>query len=154
VVRRLFLFALLLVACDPVSADEKDALGGEAPGVRRGPEHRPGQPCLVCHTGEPGDPPQFSVAGTVYQTSGAVVKLTDSTGKTATKTTNSAGNFYLLPNEFTPVYPMKAEVTYAGITAVMSSRIGRDGSCATCHFDPAGPKSAGHIYIPPDGGAP
>lgn len=161
-VRKLaFVIMLALVACDPVQAGEKDALGGETAGVPRGPLHRPGQPCLVCHTGDVGDPPQFTVAGTVYQraddttaASGAVVELTDSSGKTYATSTNSAGNFYVLPSELSPEWPMKVDVRYGGITATMTSRIGRDGSCATCHFDPAGPKSVGHVYIPADGGAP
>ena len=47
----------------------------EAPGVRRGPLHRPGQPCLLCHDGALGDPQRFTVAGTVFQTPGAGCRL-------------------------------------------------------------------------------
>jgi hypothetical protein len=49
---------------------------------------------------------------------------------------------------------MKVEVSYEGVVVKMMSDVGRDGSCAACHTDPAGPMSAGHVYIPPDGGAP
>ena len=159
--RLAFACLLALAACNPVQSDEVAALGGETPGVRRGPLHRPGQPCLACHTGDVGDPPAFSVAGTVFQSadsttaaSGAQVLLENSDGTSTKTSTNSAGNFYLSPNEFTPVWPMKVQVTFGGVTAVMTSEIGRDGSCAKCHSDPAGPTSVGHVYIPPDGGAP
>ena len=150
-----------LAACDPVHQDATAALGGEAAGVRKGPLHRPGQPCIVCHDGAIGNPPQFSVAGTILQTDvgpspaeNAAVSLTDSAGKSFTATTKGAGNFYVTPTEFTPTYPMKVAVTYAGVTVKMTSVVGRDGSCANCHADPAGPTSAGHVYIPANGVAP
>jgi hypothetical protein len=155
---RRFVIPLALVACNPVHSDQVDALGGEAAGVRKGPLHRPGQPCLLCHDGALGDPPEFSVAGTVYQTqdksaaaSGAVVTLTGSDGRSTTTTTNQAGNFYLSPGEFTPAYPMKVSVTYGSVKVDMTSRIGRDGSCGTCHTSNAGPSSAGPVFVPKDG---
>jgi len=158
---RTLLLVFALAACDPVHSDAVDALGGEAQGVRRGPLHRPGQPCLVCHDGAIGDPNAFSVAGTVFvnpgdvtPASGASVHLTSSNGAEVRTTTNAAGNFYLTPNEYTPAYPMKVDVQYQGIVVKMTSNVGRDGSCAGCHADPAGPTSPGHVYIPPDGGAP
>ncbi len=151
-----------LVACDPVKSDAVNALGDEAPGVRRGPLHRPGQPCIVCHDGAIGDPQEFSVAGTIYQTQNSTtpadnarVTLTGTDGTSITTTTNAAGNFYLQPREFTPVYPLKVSVTWNGSKVVeMKTRIGRDGSCAFCHTDPAGPTSAGHIFVPADGATP
>jgi hypothetical protein len=150
-----------LVHCDPVHDQAVDALGDEAPGVRRGPLHRPGQPCLRCHDGSLGSPPQFTVAGTIYENQqgltpavDARVALTDSRGKTFSATTNAAGNFYVEPREFTPTYPMKVAVTYKGLVVKMTSNVGRDGSCAGCHTDPAGPISAGHVFIPADGGTP
>src|ERR1017187_10948970 len=96
------LFALLaLAACDPVRNDAIASLGPEAPGVRRGPLHRPGQPCLLCHDGAIGDPQRFTVAGTVYETLGnqapsvlASVVLTDANGSSVHLQTNAAGNFY------------------------------------------------------------
>jgi hypothetical protein len=148
-------------SCDPVHDDAVTALGGEAPGVRKGPLHRPGQPCILCHDGAIGDPPAFSVAGTIFQTAtgleaadGATITLTSSDGSTHATTANAAGNFYVLPTEYAPVYPMKVAVTYGQVTVKMTSDVGRDGSCATCHLDPAGPGSAGHVFIPPDGVAP
>ena len=60
-----------LAACDPVHGDAISALGPEAPDVRQGPLHRPGQPCLLCHDGALGDPQRFTIAGTVFETQGA-----------------------------------------------------------------------------------
>jgi hypothetical protein len=160
--------ALLLasaVACDPVHSNAVDALGGEAPNVRRGPTHRPGQPCLLCHDGKPGDPGQFSVAGTVFSlpndisptngVNGASVIMTDATGAKYTATTNAVGNFYITSGQWTPSYPMHVEITYGGKSIKMTTHIGRDGSCAGCHAYPVSWDSAGPIAITwPDGGVP
>lgn len=158
-----FAFAAASVgaSCDPVHDNAIDALGPEAPGVSRGPSHRPGQPCITCHDGAIGDPPKFSVAGTIYvnendlvAANGAVVTLTDDNGKQYSTAANQAGNFYVTPSEFDPVYPMKVLVTYDKIDVKMTSHVGRDGSCADCHKDPFGPTSAGHIFIPANGVTP
>jgi hypothetical protein len=160
-VRRVLVLCLALLGCDPVHGEAVDALGGEAPGVRRGPLHRPGQPCLVCHDGALGDPEAFSVAGTIYvdatdlePAAGATVHVVGVHGAESSATTNAAGNFYLTPREYTPAYPMKVDVSYGAIVVKMTSNVGRDGSCAGCHTDPAGTMSPGHVYIPPDGGTP
>ena len=151
-----------IAACDPVHNEKMAALGDEAPNVRKGPLHRPGQPCTTCHDGKLGSPPEFTVAGTIYQNdtdavpaASAVVTLTDANNKTFQAKTNAAGNFYTSPQEFTPAYPMKTEVAFGGVTVVMTSLIGRAGSCTDCHVDPYGPTSPGHIFIPGgDGGTP
>jgi hypothetical protein len=147
-----------LGGCDPVHRDAVDALGGEAPDVRKGPLHRPGQPCTTCHDGALGDPPEFTVAGTIYQNEGdttpavgATVSFTSVDGKTYDATTNEAGNFYATPSQFMPGYPMKVSVALGQDSVKMVTAIGRNGSCATCHFDPAGPTSAGHVFIPAKG---
>ena len=157
----LLVLALGIVACDPVHSNQVDALGGEAPNVRKGPLHRPGQPCIVCHDGALGDPQEFSVAGTVYRTqdatqpaNGAIITLTSSDGSTKQTTANQAGNFYLSPNEYTPVYPMKVTVSYDGVPVDMISRVGREGSCNFCHTPTPGPTSAGPVFTPADGGTP
>jgi hypothetical protein len=145
-----------IAACDPVHSDAVNALGGEAPGVPRGPNHRPGQPCLLCHDGKLGDPREFSVAGTVFDRvdskqglSNVLVVLTDHDGHTLSKTTNGAGNFYATPSEWSPHYPVKVSLTYGSPqkTVSMTSHVGRDGSCAGCHFDPQGPDTPGHVYF-------
>jgi hypothetical protein len=153
--------AAALASCDPVHSQAIAALGNEAPGVRTGPLHRPGQPCGTCHDGTIGNPRQFSVAGTIYvnqsenvPATNVGVTLTSADGMSYTATTNAAGNFYVLPNEFTPQYPMNVLITSDTVIVRMSTLIGREASCATCHRDPAGPTSAGHVFMPADGVTP
>jgi hypothetical protein len=149
-----------LVACDPVQSDAVTALGGEASGVNPGPLHRPGQPCLLCHDGALGDPPEFSVAGTVFQSvddkqpaRNARVELKAADGKSSSQTTNAAGNFYIQAQTWRPTYPLQVSVSYDSLMVSMQSNIGRDGACASCHVDPSGPASPGHVYaIPIDAG--
>jgi hypothetical protein len=152
--RRLALFCFFVLACDPVHSSEVSALPGEVPGVPHGPTHRPGQPCLLCH----GD---FNVAGTVFADPvaltpavGVSVSLADSQGSTFVASTNEAGNFFVRTDEWTPVYPMKVSITSNGVTTSMTADVGRNGSCASCHFDPVGPASPGHVYTSADGGTP
>jgi hypothetical protein len=157
-----------IAACNPVLDDEISALGSDAPGVRNGPLHRPGQPCMLCHDGAFGDPQAFSIAGTVFQVPsslepsvGADVAITDSTPTTRVVMTNAAGNFYIQANDWTPVFPLQVVVRPSGGTPVyMLSQIEGSadvlgGACATCHKDPAGPDSPGHISVKlDDGGVP
>ena len=151
----LLMLAAIASSCDPVHDSAVSALGGEDPGVSPGPLHRAGQPCLVCHDGAAGDPGAFSMAGTIYQGGntldalvGGTVTLQGADGVTATATTNASGNFYLTPAEYTPKYPVHVtSVAQGGVSVVMHSHIGGDGSCAGCHVDPAGPDSPGHVYF-------
>ena len=153
---------LSLLACNPVVADQVSALGPEAAGVRTGPLHRPGQPCTLCHDGAIGDPPAFSVAGTVFQSAiGTVgqanvkVTITGADGQVFAATTNSAGNFYLTPAQAQPKYPTRVSLGAGGTTVTMQSHIGWAGACGSCHVDPAGPDSPGHVYVDvPEGGTP
>jgi len=146
---------LLVGSCDPVKDNAIDALPGNAPGVRNGPLHRPGQPCLLCHDGALGDPQAFSMAGTVFQDAnsltpldGAIITLLSADGSTVTATTNAAGNFYLSADQYTPHYPVHVKSIVSGTTSIfMQSHIGGNGSCAGCHVDPAGPDSPGHVYF-------
>jgi hypothetical protein len=153
------------LGCDPVHSNAIDALGDEAPGVRRGPTHRPGQPCLLCHDGKPGDPGEFAVAGTVFVNpnditpsngaSGADVLMTDASGAKYTATTNEVGNFFVTAGQWTPSYPMRVSITFNGKTIVMVSHIGRDGSCSSCHAYPVSSTSAGPVALGwPDGAVP
>ena len=156
-------------ACDPVHDDAIAALGPEAPGVRRGPLHRPGQPCLLCHDGATGDPQRFTVAGTVFETSGALVAapgatvaLLDAHGSGTQLTTNAAGNFYATPGQYDPTFPIQVTVQGTGGQTVHmqtliagNGTVEPDGACASCHFDPAGPSSPGHVCLTlDDGGTP
>jgi hypothetical protein len=181
----LTLIAASAGACfvDPVHDDEVSALGPEDPNVQRGPMHRPGQPCLVCHGGSGPASRRFSVAGTAFAVKGqtqpllgATIALTDSPLSDGTArggvnlATNAAGNFYVTPSDYDPYWPIHVEldfVTQSGCAsppcddkAIMVSHIGRDGSCATCHVDPPGPSTPGRVYLyidqasVPEGGVP
>src|SRR5208283_3343887 len=95
-----------------------------------------------------GDPPAFSVAGTIYDDpvdldgeDGVNVVVTDSLEHTCTATTNEVGNFYLTPEECSPTFPLVTiTVALLGATPItMQSDSGRSGGCATCHVAPAGP---------------
>ena len=141
---------------DPVQADAVAALGPEDGVTPPGPNHRSGQPCLVCHS-DAGGKHVFSVAGTVYRRQdtmdvfgGAKVLLLDSAGHTATVTTNCAGNFYLTPDQFLPTYPLWTTVSFGMVSIDMESMVHRDGSCAGCHADPASQTSAGHVFLTDD----
>lgn len=153
---------LLSLGCDPVLDDAIDELGGEVGGVGPGPLHRPGQPCLLCHDGDLGDPPEFSVAGTVFlrptgtdPVNRAKIQLRGANGSTYELTSNAAGNFYVEPDRYSPDYPLEVQVTYRDEVTVMHTQIGREGSCAGCHSDPPGADSPGHVFVRlDDGGVP
>ncbi len=156
-----FLIAPIL-ACDPTHSDQVSALGGEAPNVNEGPTHRPGEPCLRCHDGAFGDPEEFSVAGTIYRgaedatgADGVTVIMTDATGSTHTALTNSAGNFYVTPGDWTPKYPMQAQIESGSTKVPMLTLISRDGACSGCHVAPASDDSPGRVVLTlDDGGTP
>jgi hypothetical protein len=153
---------LVFAACDPVKNDAVAALGGEAPGVHPGPNHRPGQPCLLCHDGSLGSPEEFSIAGTVFlrpndtqPARGARVELKAADGSGFNTVSNRAGNFYVTPRRFDPVYPLQVSVTFAGERVTMQTTIGREGACAGCHDPEVGPDSPGQVYVRlDDGGVP
>jgi hypothetical protein len=147
---------------DPVHNARVDALGPES-GGGPGPTHRPGQPCLACHNDQGPASTELSVAGTLYQSAapgspplaGATVTIYDATqnadgGTPHTFTTNAAGNFYAPKSSWAPFFPLHdISIATAALPAptIMHTVVGRDGSCASCHFDPKGPDSHGHIYL-------
>jgi hypothetical protein len=148
-------FATVLACDDPVHDAEVDALGPE--NGTPGPKHRPGQPCLTCHGGSGPGSAHYAIAGTVYTSkldlqplSGCDVELTDSRGETKHAISNDAGNFYLTSDEWQPIAPIHVKLTYLQITAEMGTHIGRDGSCADCHFDPQSAGSPGHVFLVAD----
>jgi hypothetical protein len=121
-------------------------------------EHRPGQPCLDCHSKDfnPGGD-VFVVAGTIYRRVGdseaqgvedAEVEITDDDGRTFVARTNRVGNFMVevKPGESTrqkddgklrigwePRFPLRTLVRFGSEMQEMDSYIWRDGSCASCH---------------------
>jgi hypothetical protein len=168
---------LALAACrnDPVPQEIIDGLGDES--GQPSAEHRPGQPCLACHTDYQGAAPKLAVGGTIYAigpggvakaAAGVLVSINDSAGDSRSACTNSAGNFFIEQEDWAEVaFPLKVRVG----PRAMRSLIGRDGSCASCHKLPsseslvpgtgAGRDSPGIILVdeaPPDplcgGGAP
>jgi hypothetical protein len=146
--RGLFLLTMLFAACfDPVHDDAVDALGPEKRGVRPGPNHRPGQPCLTCHGDQGPAEPEFALAGTIYlargvlePVSGVTVHLVDAVDAGRDPRTNEVGNFFVGKTDWTPVYPIRVELQDIrsdedGGTKTMFSRIRAEGSCADCHHD-------------------
>lgn len=153
--------ALGLSCVDPVTDDAVAALGPEAPGVKEGPTHRPGQPCLTCHGDTGPGSPKMAVGGTVFQDSadgspgqgGVTVRMTDATGRFEDRITNSVGNFYVFLEEWQPVWPLQVmltrdveverEIEVDGkkqtiketVTkkSTMSSLLNGRVGCATCH---------------------
>lgn len=132
------------VACyDPVHEDGVANLGGEQPGTAPGPFHRAGQPCLVCHSYDGPSDTKLAIAGTVYATRGssapldsATITVTDALGVSRGLLSNGAGNFYVRADEWQPTFPVRVKLEAEGVTRTMTTSIGRDGSCATCHRNP------------------
>jgi hypothetical protein len=106
-----------------------------------GPTMRPGENCKSCH--------DFSAAGTVFPgsqsgsgegVSGVTVSLVDSTQKTVTMTSNSAGNFYT--NQ--PVaWPATVTLALGNRAATMPNA--PSGACATCHTT----SGQGRVFLAP-----
>lgn len=148
--------AALAAACDdPVHSGEVDALGPEV--GRPGPDHRPGQPCLTCHGGSGPAGPQFSVGGTVYAVkgqpdglAGVTVHLTDSKGSKHDATTSKSGNFYVPIGAWQPSPPVTVQIEYQSLMSDMHTRVGRDGSCAACHFGKPSASTPGPVYLVTD----
>ncbi|MFI5301930.1 MAG: hypothetical protein ACHREM_27895 [Polyangiales bacterium] len=134
-------------SCDPVHNNAIAALGPEDPSVPKGPLHRPGQDCNICHGGSGPGGKAFVAAGTVYAAyddaaplNGATIVLTDANGYTPPQsmlpiTTNAAGNFYITTDDWAPTFPVSVAVTYKGVATPtqMFSHMGKAGSCAKCH---------------------
>ena len=133
---------------DPVRDAEIEALGPEEPGVTPNPEHRPGQPCLHCHTkGGPASNKPFAIAGTIYETDqpgskgadGITVQFVDSAGGAPRESpqTGPSGNFYVPLQDWPDLrYPVRVglyEDPNGPPTVIMKSLINREGSCNFCH---------------------
>jgi hypothetical protein len=153
-ISRLTLVIAALAGCaEPVRDGAVEALGPEAPGVPRGPLHRPGQPCVLCHS-ESGNAPPFSFAGTVFVDAETVtpiddvsVTLRDLLGREVVATTNCAGNFFVRPRDFTQEGPVWVSMQRDEVFRDMNTPIYRDGSCAGCHDEPRGSASAGRVFL-------
>jgi hypothetical protein len=160
------------VGCsDPYLDNLIEELGEEQDGYAPSEIHRPGQPCVLCHSGYEGAEPEFSFGGTLFAEpalgeavpaselillEGFTVRLLDSEGRIKNLETNRCGNFFIKKDEFDPAYPVRAELwgppSPGSSDTVqlrpMATRIGRDGSCGTCHIHPASPFSPGVAFVP------
>jgi hypothetical protein len=158
------MFAVVASACDfdevvtvdPVAQAMREKLGPEDPNVPVGALHRPGQPCSVCHRSD-GTASVFIVSGTVYRDDKSAlpvadvsVLLVDARGAKHTSQTNCAGNFWVRPGEWVPQWPIWTSLQMGENKIDMESPIQREASCAACHLDPAGPLSAGRIFLTDD----
>jgi hypothetical protein len=140
---------------DPVHQAQVAALGGET-SVPRGPYHRAGQPCTVCHGSEGPASTQFTVAGTIFAgpdqrvgLDGAEVLFVDSLGSSpppGSTVTNCVGNFFVTADTWNPAFPIRVAVASGQSVQQMVGHIGRQGSCGFCHKDPRGLDSPGHVY--------
>lgn len=139
---------------NPAVDNQVDSLGPETAGVEQGPQHRPGQPCVLCHGGGGPGEPNFSIAGTVYRQidderplQGVQVDLVDSHGRTRRTFTNCAGNFYLTESDWDPRFPVWVTLRHGDIVNEMETPIFRDGSCAACHEGDPSPTSVGRVFL-------
>lgn len=139
---------------DRVRSKLIDDLGPEEGGVPVGPLHRPGQPCVACHDDELGNAGPFTLGGTVYldalsstPADNVEVNILDAMGRSFTSITNCAGNFFVRPSEFAPVYPIWIDMDAGMVHRSMETPSFREGSCAVCHYDPKDRSSAGHVYL-------
>jgi hypothetical protein len=162
---RRILFACLvavLPACgsDPVHSHLVDSLGGEAPGVPKGPLHRPGQPCGACHGNLGPADSIFSLAGTIYQDAtpmskplaDAKIQFVDSNGKTFETAANCVGNFFVMDDDYHPAWPVWVNLVYGIVGGMpyskpMESPIYREASCAMCHVGSGSGDTVTKVYL-------
>jgi hypothetical protein len=155
--------ALALGCQDPIHDGGVSQLGKDSHALGNNEFHWAGKPCLVCHDGTGPASTTFSVAGTVFSQAatfvginGVDVDMTDSNGSVHTVTTDCVGNFFVLPSDWTPHFPILARITKLGVTQTMISPIGREGSCGHCHAtqvqDPF--SQVTHVYLGADDTSP
>ena len=141
------LYAILAASCaDPVRDDRIAALGPEADGVPEGALHRPGQPCLVCHSaGGPASDHKFALAGTLFTAADATkgvadvqVLFTDVNNDKRSATSNEAGNFFVTEEDWPDLtYPLITGIKRGSADIPMKPTINREGSCNFCHGLPS-----------------
>lgn len=121
------------------------------------PLMHPGVACITCHATK-SDAPTFVIGGTVYPTShepndcngvntsvGAVVVITDASGKAHTLPVNAAGNFYLEGGAI-PL-PFHAKVVVGGREQAMATAQ-TSGDCNSCHTQAGANAAPGRILAP------
>ncbi len=111
-----------------------------------GPDHRAGQPCLLCHSEGGSAELRFAVAGTVFENEsptargapGIVVKFIDGLGRgpTIDPITGPSGNFFVPADDWDPAYPFYVGLYEPGKSEPiqrMVTSVNREGSCNFCH---------------------
>lgn len=135
-----------------------------------GPEMHPGRACISCHTAE-RDGPRLWLGGTVYPTAhepddcfgtsganGALVEITDATGRVFRLVPNATGNFllenasepddkYEAPYTRTFEYPYRARVLFEGRERAMGTPQ-MTGDCNGCHTVSGANGAPGRILLP------
>ena len=176
-----WLCVALLVGCWGTTPEEaaEEALGDTDQNVPQpdgrngpGPYHRPGQPCLVCHSDAHNPGGQvFLLAGTVYDhidstdgLAGVEVHMEDAEERQFVALTNEVGTFYVRRNSgldaprqipeyelqipFTPRFPISVFIEQGTERLEMRSMIQREGSCAGCHERGGeAAESPGQVYL-------
>jgi hypothetical protein len=166
------LAGVLALACfsasctDPVKDAAIERLGDET-GAGPGPEHRPGQPCVLCHSdGGPASDHKFAIGGTVFQSSspqskgagGVRVLFIDASSAQRETETNAVGNFYITVDEWPDLtFPFKVGLLANNTPIPMTTTVNREGSCNFCHRPNEGSplalpdedprESIGQIYV-------
>lgn len=139
---------------DPVHRKAVNALGPENADAYP-PEsayHRPGEPCALCHSEAGPADSQFVLGGTIFwgpdsyenRVDKAYVRIIDPSNRERCYVTNCNGNFYVRLEDFKDItFPILVSVERTVdpgrdeteiVTRRMSSHIGREPSCATCHI--------------------
>lgn len=139
---------------DPVHHAAEAALGDEDSAAYpvKSEYHRPGEPCVLCHSERGSAKPTFSLGGTIFwgpdSTAGGVpyayVRITDGNGVPLCVVTNCAGNFFIQGDQKSLTFPLAISVSRARKpgagdeadlqTRTMNGHIGREASCANCHL--------------------
>lgn len=109
------------------------ALGWIRPVRETGPDMRPGEDCLGCHSPpEVGDfdpAPHFSAAGTIASTEPVTVTIVDANGVTVELAPTPSGNFYTVEDLVPPF-----GVTVSSGSAVLTKQTPvESGACNGCH---------------------
>lgn len=127
---------------DPVRDAAIERLGGET-GSGPGPLHRPGQPCVLCHSdGGPASDHKFVIGGTVFESSAPQSKgadnvqvlFIDASSAQRQTLTNEVGNFYIREDEWPDLtFPFKVGLLADNKPIPMATTVNREGSCNFCH---------------------
>jgi len=117
--------------------------------------HRPGEPCALCHSSKGPADGEFVLGGTIFwgperydrRVDQAYVRFRGPDFTTKCVVTNCNGNFYIRPGDYKNLkFPLLVSVERVRIPGTderqleggsfreMTSHIGREPSCATCHI--------------------